>query len=318
MASPDRPLLVVCPSPALQRRLVFGKITLGGVNRVEEMTAFASGKGVNAARAVARLGGMVETVLVLGGPTGQWMQGDMQREGLAVKAAWSNSVTRICMTLIDSTTGGATEIVENAAGVEPQTVDEFFRLVEQALASAGAVLCTGTLPGGFPEDTYGRMVMMARQAGNLPVVVDAQGDVMRAACRAGCDVAKPNLRECAAMLGRALTGAEACRALMELGARSAVVTNEAAEVFVSDASGVRVCWPPVVVAKNPVGAGDTLAGVLAANLARKIPLDSALMLAIGAAAAGVAGVGYGRIDAVTARELAGRIAAPELVETTDQ
>ena len=118
MASPDRPLLVVCPSPALQRRLVFGKIALGGVNRVEEMTAFASGKGVNAARAVARLGGMVETVLVLGGPTGQWMQGDMQREGLAVKAAWSNSVTRICMTLIDSTTGGATEIVENAAGVE--------------------------------------------------------------------------------------------------------------------------------------------------------------------------------------------------------
>ena len=317
MTSSIRPLLVVSPSPAWQRRVVFAKFALGEVNRAKEVSAFASGKGVNAARAVARLGSQVETVLVLGGATGQWLRQDMEQEGLAVKVAWSTTPTRICMTLIDAAMPSATEIVENAAGVEQQTVDEFFQLVEQGLASAGAVLCTGTLPGGFPADSYGRVVAMARRAGNLPVVVDAQGEIMREACLAGCDVAKPNLKECATMFGRTMSGGEACRALMELGAGAAVVTNEASEVFVSDASGVRVCRPPLVAAKNPVGAGDTLAGVLAENLARKITLDSALLLAIGAAAAGVAGEGYGRIDAQKACDLAGLIAAPEPVETTD-
>ncbi len=307
------PLLVVCPSPALQRRVVVGEFVLGGVNRAEQISTFASGKGVNAARAVARLGGNVETLLVLGGVTGSLLQQEMEGEGLAVMVAHSNAATRICMTLIDSATGTATEIVENVGAVEQQTVDDFFSLIEQRISSAGAVLCTGTLPEGFPTDTYGRVVVMSRQAGNIPVVVDAQGDVMREACRAGCDVAKPNLRESSAMLGRSVSGAEACEALMQLGARAAVVTNEAAEVFVCDSLGVRVCRPPSVVVKNPVGAGDTLAGVLAVNLATKIRLDSALVLAIGAAAASVAGDGYGRIDAETARDLATLTAMPKPV-----
>lgn len=296
-------ILVAGPSPAVQRRMVFDSLRPGSVNRAAAVEVFASGKGVNAARAATRLGGRVEALLVLGGDTGDWMRKRLLEEGIAVAAAAAPDATRTCVTLLDEANGTATELVENAGPASGDTFAEYWGLFEHRVARAAVLLCIGTLPAAFPEDTYARMVARARECG-ARTVVDAQGEVLRLACAAGCDVAKPNRRELAQALGRALPPDDACRELLAWGAGAAVVSDESGPVTVRDASGCRAVRPPVVRAANPIGSGDTMAGVLALELARGQDLDTALVRAVAAASSNAAGMGYGRVDPDDCRRMA--------------
>ena len=303
MGTPRLDILVAGPSPAVQRRMVFDALRLGSVNRASAVDVFASGKGVNAARAAMRLGGRVETLLVLGGDTGAWMRHRLSEEGIAVAAATSPDATRTCITLVDDATGTATELVENAGPASGDTFADYWELFERRVAEAAVLLCIGTLPAAFPADTYARMVVRARECG-VRTVVDAQGDVLRLACAAGCDIAKPNRRELIQAIGREVPPHDACRRLLDWGAGAAIVSDESGPVILCDAAGCRAVRPPVVRAANPIGSGDTLAGVLALEIARGRGIDAALTAAVGAASANAAGLGYGRVEPDECRRMA--------------
>ncbi len=62
------------------------------------------------------------------------------------------------------------------------------------------VILSGSLPQGWPADTYGRLVESAKEAG-AKVVLDASGEALVEGVKARPDVIKPNAEECEPLIG---------------------------------------------------------------------------------------------------------------------
>jgi fructose-1-phosphate kinase PfkB-like protein len=185
--------------------------------------------------------------------------------------------------------------------------ERFEGVVADALSGEGdgdgqrVLACSGSLPPAAPADAYARLVAIAHERGAV-AVVDVGGDQLAAAVVAGADVVTPNLAEAEGLLlGRADESVEAgdpaavreravaaARALVERGAARAVVT--AAEAGAAEADGWMARWlaaPIVSAVRNPIGAGDALAGGLALALERGESFADAVAAGMACGAASV-------------------------------
>ena len=125
------------------------------------------GKGLNAARAAARLGGRVTAVGIVGGRAGDWIarrrstRAASTRDGRAPAAE-----TRTCVSILDRSTGAMTEIYERGEAIDEAAWDELVRLVEReiALGDVAAIALSGSLPPGAPPEGFARIASIAGAA----------------------------------------------------------------------------------------------------------------------------------------------------------
>lgn len=254
-------VLVVGLNPAWQKILEFGAFLPGEVNRATALIQLASGKGMNAAKVLRRLGHEVHLLQVLGGANGQRCLVACQALGLHSWHAWTEEETRTCTTLVDLGAGTATEVIE-PYGIEADGVSG--TLLESLPARGGmdAVLVCGTMPQGLPAGLYGNIVDRA----NAPhVLLDACKDV-DAELLAKTTWVKVNRREydILAPLASGLTPIF-------------LVTDGAGDAEVLEAGRpARLIAPPRLErVVNPIGAGDAVsAGTLHFLLAGLEPAEA--------------------------------------------
>ncbi|MBP7865462.1 MAG: hexose kinase [Acidobacteria bacterium] len=274
--------------PSIQRVLRIDELRVGRVNRVRAVSVGASGKGVNAARAVKALGGLPVAIGFSGGESGRRLRRMLREEGIAWRPVLSEALVRTCQTLLDVTRREATEVVEEAT-VPPAPVWEILtgRYTRLLPGAAGAII-SGNLPSGAPTDALPAWVRNARDRG-LPVIVDTRGPAFLKALAERPFLVKPNREELAFTLQRTLdteqSCLEACRVLRSFGAEWALVTDGPRTALLVGPVKAWGVIPPSVDVVNPIGAGDTLAGALALALARGEKLPEAARYAFGAAAA---------------------------------
>ena len=230
-------------SPAWQHTLVFDTLRVGQVNRAREAHWCASGKVINAARAVRRLaahdGGALRglALTVLGGSTGDATRAALAAEGLDTAIVRTQAATRVCTTVIGRTEGSVTELVEEAGALTPEELDAFRARFRTEAASAKAVVLTGSLPTGTPPDFFRTLI----EGIAAPVVLDVRGPELLAVLPLKPFLVKPNREELARTVGHPIDGETALRAAMHEVARQG-----AAWVVVSqggDAVWALGAWP---------------------------------------------------------------------------
>lgn len=296
-------ILCVGGTPAVQRTLCFPSLEVGGVNRAREVRVTASGKVVNAARVATILGGQALVATFLGGDAGRFVARELDAEGVAHDAVWTedDAPTRTCVTLLPDG-GPVTELVEEAPPVSAKDVAALEAAVTGRLPEAKALCLIGSLPPGAPEDTYARFAGAAREWG-VPVLVDAQGALLRSSLAARPFLVKPNLQEASAALG--LDGGEdpeadalaAVDVLVGSGARWALVSMGASGSVLGDAEGGRwIVEPPRIEARNPIGSGDSLAAGLLLSLTRGASMPDAAAYGTACAAANAITTTAGVVD----------------------
>lgn len=296
-------ILCVGGTPAMQRTLRFPSLEVSEVNRASEVRVTASGKVVNAARVATTLGGRALVATFLGGDTGRFVARELDAEGVAHDAVWveDDAPTRTCVTLLPDG-GPVTELVEEAPPISARDVAAFEAAVTKHLPEARALCLIGSLPPGVPEDTYARFAGAARDA-DVPVLVDAQGALLRSSLAARPFIVKPNLQEASAALGLdpgedpeadALTAVDA---LVKSGARWALVSMGASGSVLGDAEGGRwILEPPQIEARNPIGSGDSLAAGLLLSLTRGASVPDAATYGTACAAANAFTITAGVVD----------------------
>lgn len=266
-------------SPAWQEILIFDRLRLGEVNRAVESHWSASGKVLNAARAVSRLcgpGGLPNRALtVMGGPAGEAMAAALAAEGLDVRRVRSATPSRVCTTVIDRSGGSITELVENAAPIRPAELEEFRRTFLEEATEAGTVVLTGSLPAGAPADYYRSLLSSTR----APAILDVRGPELLSALELRPYLVKPNREEVAKTTGKPIQSEEDLRAAMlELarrGARWVLVSQGRDAVWAYGEGKFHRFRPPRVEAVNPIGSGDCLAAGIAVATARgQAPLEA--------------------------------------------
>jgi tagatose 6-phosphate kinase len=292
-------ILVVGPTPALQRRMTFSRVVLGEVNRAVAVEDLASGKGINCARAIQRLGEPVTLLLFTGGENGRILKTSLEKDEISFKTVETQSSSRACCTLIENESKTATELIENAQPVTGSEVEQYLSEFHSLISKAKVLVCIGTLPSGVPDHLYSEMIQKAHQL-KIPTIVDAQGAVLLKAAEAKACILKINRKELSEALQMDCSSEkglfEAMKKLHAKGPLWVVVTDQGKDVYFTNGQHVQKIKPPELAMNNPIGSGDAMtAGFAVASIRETDPMK-VLKFAVAVGSANAASEGYGRID----------------------
>jgi len=258
-------ITIIAPSPDDKRIYLTASIATGEMCRATDVIVHASGKGVNAARALACIGIRSRLVSPVGKDFHPRLQTDLETHGIVLHCIETVAPTRVCVTLLEDN-GRATEIVQEASPLSKAEANEFFQACLEAVDEADALLLAGSLPPGCDARLYSVCTDRAAQR-DIPVLVDAHGDALLSSLRARPSAVKINREEVvetASLLGKHLSLEDSIAAMRSSGARDIIVSNSSEAVHVFRPDGTR--WsvqPPTIHLQNAVGSGDAMsAGVL--------------------------------------------------------
>ena len=273
-------ILTLTPNPSLDLLFQADRLVWDDANRLDLPRRRPGGQGVNVVRAARSLGGRARarSIALLGGATGRDLEASLASEGTPVRAVPGSGETRVFVGVREGGTGRS--LLLNPRGAEAGEAEAAAMLaaVEEELSrveTEGAVAwvaCCGSLPPGLAPDLYARVGRLARSRGHR-FVPDCDGEALRLAAEAGCDLLVPNVHEAERLLDRTIRGVgdavEAAKALLAFGPDVAVVTLGAQGAVLAAPDGAWSATPDLPdplrwesEAGSAVGAGDALLAAL--------------------------------------------------------
>ena len=309
-----RRLLFVAANPSIDRLYEVDRLSVGRIHRPPAVVAVPGGKGLNAARAAATLGGSVTATGIVGGRAGDWLLERLAELLIDARMVPTRAETRTCISILDQSTGALTEIYEAGLPIEADTWEALEAIVRDELARAdvAAIALSGSLPPGAPPDGYGRLAQIAAAAPRpVPVLADTYGPALAAVLAERPILVKLNATEAGQATGIAVrdpaSAAEAGRILRATGAASAVVTLGTDGAVVATADDCLRLAPPAIRGSYPVGSGDAFLGGVAVAFARGDAVVEAARLGLAAGAANALVPGAGMLDPAVAARLLNEI-----------
>jgi tagatose 6-phosphate kinase len=281
-------ILCIGATPALQRVMVFKALEKGAVNRAVETVDGIAGKSINVAKVLKALGENPLAAGFIGGDRGRELKQSVEARGIKTDFVTVPERTRQCITVIDQTAGTQTELVEESRPVTAAKYSRLLGIIHRHVAKCKAVVMSGTLTPGAPEDFYLKCAKLGVKAGALRVV-DAKGPPLMAALKAGLDVVKPNRSELEATFGKALKTDRdvkmAVRRLSDRGAKNVVVTDGSRPALAFDGTHFWRIDSPRIKVVNPIGSGDSFTAGLVWRLIKGETLAEACRWAAACGAA---------------------------------
>jgi tagatose 6-phosphate kinase len=290
-------ILCVNPNPAIDKTVVMPGFRLNAIHRPASVLALPGGKGCNVARALVTLGEPAMVTGWVGGHAGRFIEEGLAAEGIGAAFIHTAVESRTCLSIVDSESGGVTEIYERGEAVADSQVAELLVRYRALLGQVTGVTLSGTLPPGCPPDLYRTLIELARAHGR-PAYLDSSGEALRLGLEGRPALVKPNAAEFADLAGARLAG----RADIIRAAREVAVRYETAVVISMGAGGAlaadgRAAWEvraPSIDAGSAVGSGDCLLAGLVFGLNRGLPLADALRCGVAAGSANTLQAGAGR------------------------
>ncbi|MFG1809964.1 1-phosphofructokinase family hexose kinase [Streptomyces sp. NPDC049040] len=278
-------------------------------HRVLDAVERPGGKGLNVARVLAALGHPVTVTGFAGGPAGDEVRRRLAAEPHAALLTDAlvpiDGQTRRTVGVVDAASGDTTMFNEPGPTVAPREWTTLLGVYRELLASADAVALCGSLPPGVPVGAYATLIREARAAG-AHVLLDASGPALRRGLAARPDLIKPNAEELAGLTGFA-EPAKAARDARRRGARAVAASLGADGMLVLAEDGGWRAAPPVKLAGNPTGAGDSAVAGLLSGAAEGLPWPARLARAVALSAATVLAPAAGEFDPAAYEELLPRV-----------
>jgi tagatose 6-phosphate kinase len=264
---------------------------VGQSHRARDVLKLPGGKGINVARALHTLGVPVRVSGLLGGLMADFIKTGLAQSGIDESMHPITGTCRTCTAVVERDSRRVTEINEPGPTITEVEARSFLDLYAALLPQAAAVVLSGALPPGLPDDYYARLLERA-QAANVPAVLDTSGASLRSAIAAHPLLVKPNAAEATQFSGRELLSSEdavsAGESMRLEGARLVALTRGAeGAVLVSDMGA----WSARVDVSDPlsaVGSGDAFVGGFIAGLWGAVEAQAAASLVTAAADANIA------------------------------
>lgn len=301
-------IVAVCLNPALDVTYSVAALRPGTSHRVRSVRRRPGGKGVNVASVLTQQHVPALVTGPVGGSSGKDLVAGLDAAGIAHQFSPITASTRQTVTVVSD--ADATVLNEPGPILIRGEWDAFTAVFVDLLADAKAVTMSGSLPGGVPDDAYGQLIAICRQA-EVPVILDCEGAALARALPSGPDIVKINEHEAASATGvptdSARGVAAAAEALQARGATEVVITRGAAGLFAVTSSGRYAARPAATVTGNPTGAGDACTAALAASMTAGTDWSGRLRRATAWAAAAVAMPTAGVLDLQVATDHESRI-----------
>jgi tagatose 6-phosphate kinase len=242
-------------------------LTPGETHKAKSVLKLPGGKGINAAHVLDTLGVPVRVTGLVGGPAGEFIKNRLARAGIDATFLPIAGESRTCNAVVEDESHRVTEINEPGPTISNEEAEAFLDFYERLLPEALAVVLSGSLPPGLPDDYYVPLIHLASMAGK-PVFLDTSGLALLPAIAARPLLVKPNATEIAQFIGREVRGVEdvvrAGKRIRKRGAHMVAITRGEQGAVLVTGHGNWLAQVNVSNSLSSVGSGDAfIAGFIA-------------------------------------------------------
>ncbi|MDY4187346.1 MAG: 1-phosphofructokinase family hexose kinase [Candidatus Borkfalkiaceae bacterium] len=281
-------ILTVCPNPSIDCTVELQTLNVGKVNRIENKILTYSGKALNVAIGVSRLGGDVTaTGFMFERDAAQFLQ-SLYSEGVKPDFVTTSGNVRINYKIIDNHSM-MTEINDKGEAVPISKQKELIQKVKKLGENASIAVLSGSLPAGVDDGYYLELIK------NLPkstkIIVDCEGEKLKRALSAGVYMVKPNLAEMESVNNTVYETkenmVEGAKRLIDRGAQNVLLSLGRKGAILTDGKTHLYCKSATVAVNSTVGAGDSMISACAYKLEQNAPRDEILRCAVAAGTASI-------------------------------
>lgn len=288
----DTPLiLTVTPNPCVDKTVFVPAYEPGQFIRADRYACVAGGKGVNVSRAIRRLGGRTEALVIVGGHTGAQVVEYIENEDrVPCRPAVVADATRTITTIFEEDQKRQTAFFEPGSRITDDEAERIVGEFSDLVRDARVIAFCGTVSDPTLQELYATLIPIAHES-NAITILDSHGPEFKAGVDAQPFMVKPNLAEAAEYIGHALDTKpkrwEAVAHFHDAGVKLVVISLGADGALVSLGEEAFQVVAPEIEEINPVGSGDALVAAFALALAEeeRPPLEETARRAMAAGAA---------------------------------
>lgn len=249
------------------------------------------GGGINVSRALHRLGADTLALFPSGGPSGQVLEGLLEREDVPIRPLAIEGWTRENLMVFGSSAEQQYRFLFDGPELTDDEWQRCLDAIDDIEPRPAYLVVSGSLPPNAPDDIYGRIARWGKDS-DVRIVLDASGPAVPNAFDPGVFLLKPNFRELEALVGATLHGdeevEEACRTLVDDGSCEVLLVSlGAGGALVTTADLQQKVASPTVAIASKVGAGDSMVAGAVLGFTRGWSVLRAVRMGVAAGAAAV-------------------------------
>ena len=275
-------------SPSVDVTIELDQLNVGKVNIVKNKTLSFTGKALNVAIGISRLGADAYATGFMYNENGAMFERALDKEGVPFAFVWNSGRVRENYKCIDKRSM-LTEINDVGGQVAAEKLGELSHMIRNLSSRSDVTVISGGLPRGVDASFY-REIFRCVDPKSLRIA-DTEGAKMFAALEAGIDLVKPNLEELEETLGREFRDKDdmlaGCREILDRGAKIVLLSLGKDGAVITNGMKNYYCKSINVAVNSTVGAGDGMVAAAAVMLQQGADLPDILRAGVAAGTATV-------------------------------
>lgn len=291
--------LTVTLHPAVDRCIKVAQLLPNQSVSSQALQVYSSGKGVNAARVLRRLGISATATGFQGGGTGEFSKNYLRDEGITPSFIDCEEPTRITTVIYDSTSGDHYAIYEPRQSVSKAEADELMDYFAATIDKFDICLLCGAGEGPYLKAVYQRMIEIAAEK-NVRCLLDSSGASLVNGIKAKPYFVKINRDELSALMNQELISpnqqVDALREIIRAGVRFAAVSEREKGLLATDGNQIWQGVLAVAKIRNTIGCGDAMSAGIALAILRGLSLDEIVRWGVACGTTNTQNIGAGFIQ----------------------
>ena len=285
-------ILSICPNPSIDCTIELDNLNVGRLNRIDNTVETYSGKALNVAKGVARLGGESFATGFLFENQSRLFEQSLDKDNVRHDFVYNEGSTRVNYKIIDKKSM-LTEINDKGGTVDRSKQLELIELVKRLSKNCSIAVMSGSLPKGVDAEFYGEVLSVIPSS--VKKIVDTEKENMTCALKHGVFMAKPNLRELEAFTGMTIYGKndviKASLKYIDNGAVYVMTSLGADGAILTDGSISYYCKSATVAINSTVGAGDCMISAACIGFEKGLSMEEVLRSSVAAGTASITTIG---------------------------
>lgn len=282
-------ILTICPNPSIDCTIELESLNVGMLNRIQGKVETYSGKALNVAIGVSRLGEDCTATGFMFANQKMTFEHVLKSEGIKCDFVECAGDTRVNYKIIDKKSM-LTEINDVGAEVGEEKQAELIGKAAALSLDADIAVLSGSLPKGVAAEFYGKVAKALSP--RVKLVVDAEKNNVLAAINARrVFMVKPNVKELENFSGRKIRKlsdvVQACGAYLDKGVSYVLASLGTEGAVFSDGKESFYCKSASVAVNSTVGAGDSMVAAACVGIYNGLPMREILKEAVAAGTAAV-------------------------------
>lgn len=282
-------ILSICPNPSIDCTIELDSLNVGMLNRIDSKVETYSGKSLNVAMGVARLGEESFATGFMFDDHGRMFEHVLKKDGVKYNFIYNEGRARVNYKIIDKRSM-LTEINDRGETVKREKQLELIEYVKDISKTAEIAVMSGSLPKGVTPEFYGEVLSVIPE--NVKVIVDTEKTNMLSAIKSReIFMAKPNQRELESFAGTSVYTlkdmVKAAGKYLDMGVKNVLVSLGADGAVLTDGTDSYYCKSASVAVNSTVGAGDCMVAAACVGLTKGVPMHELLRMSVAAGTAAV-------------------------------